>query len=114
ALDAINGHAVPIEDRGRALRARVHLDQEALWATGAALESARAEGAEAVAISRKTGDPAAIADALLGLSFLEMGERFPQPRRRALVDEALTLARASGDARTIAFALMNRALALPP
>jgi len=114
ALDAVNGHAVSSEDRARALRARVFLDWEALYATGAALESARVQAAEALAISRQTGDPATIADALLGLASLEMGERFPQQRRRALVDDALTLAREAGDARTIAFALMHRALALPP
>ena len=114
ALGAVNGHAVPSEDRARALRARVFLDWEALYATGAALESARAQAAEALAISRQTGDPATIADALLGLASLEMGERFPQLRRRALVDDALTLALEADDARTIAFALMHRALALPP
>ena len=60
----------------RALRARVHLDEGALFATGAALEQARARAAEALTLSRRTGDPAAIADALLGLAGLEMGERF--------------------------------------
>jgi predicted ATPase/DNA-binding SARP family transcriptional activator len=113
-LDAVDADAVPIEDRARALRARVHLDEETLFARGAALERARARAAEAVALSRRTGDPAAVADALLGLAALEMGERFPQPRWGALAEEALALAREADDARLIAFALMNRALALPP
>jgi predicted ATPase/DNA-binding SARP family transcriptional activator len=114
ALDRVNADAVPIEDQARALRARVHLDDDALFSTGAALEQVRARAAEALALSRRTGDPAAIADALLGLAAYEMGERFPQPRRRALADEALALAREADDARLIAFALMHRALALPP
>jgi hypothetical protein len=114
ALDRVNADAVPIEDQARALRARVHLDEEALFSTGAALEQARARAAEALALSRRTGDPAAIADALLGLANLEMGQRFPQPRWGALAEEALALAREADDARLIAFALMSRANALPP
>jgi hypothetical protein len=92
----------------------VHLDEGGMFATGAALEEARARGAEALALSRRTGDPAAIADALLALAMLEAGERLPQSRRAALAEEALGLAREAGDARLIAFALMSRANALPP
>jgi len=114
ALDRAGADAVPIEDHARALRARVHLDEGAMFATGAALEAARARGAEALAVSRLTGDPAAIADALLGLALLESGEPIPQSRRYALAEEALALAREADDARLIAFALMSRANALPP
>jgi predicted ATPase/DNA-binding SARP family transcriptional activator len=114
ALDAVNADAVRIEDRARALRARVHLDEAAIFATGAALERARARASEALALSRRTGDPAAIAEALLGLAELEMGERYPQPRWGGLAEEALALAREADDARLIAFALFHRALALPP
>jgi predicted ATPase/DNA-binding SARP family transcriptional activator len=114
ALNRADADAVPIEDQARVLRARVHLDEAGMFATGAALEEARARGAEALALSRRTGDPAAIADALLGLATLESGERIPQSRRAALAEEALALARQAGDARLIAFALMSRANALPP
>ena len=114
ALDMVNADAVPIEIRARALRARVHLDEAALFATGAALERARARAADALGVSRRTGDPAAVADALVGLAALEMGGTFPQPRRRALAEEALAHAREADDARLIAFALMHRANALPP
>jgi predicted ATPase/DNA-binding SARP family transcriptional activator len=114
ALDRPGADAAPIEDQARALRARVNLDQGGRFATGAALEVARARGAEALAVSRRTGDPAAIADALLALATLYAGERFPQPRWGALAEEALALAREAGDARLIAFALMSRANALPP
>jgi hypothetical protein len=114
ALDRVTADAVPIDDQARALRARVHLDEATLFATGAALERARVRAAEALAVSRRTGDPAAVADALVGLASLEMGERFPQPRRRALAEEALAHAREADDARMTAFALMHCALALPP
>jgi predicted ATPase/DNA-binding SARP family transcriptional activator len=115
ALDSVNTDAVPIEDRARALRARVHLlTYEAVYGTADTLEETRAQAAEALALSRRTGDPAAIADALLALDGLEMGESFPQRRRRALVEEALTLGREANDDRVIALALMHRALTLPP
>jgi predicted ATPase/DNA-binding SARP family transcriptional activator len=114
ALDSVNADAVPIDDQARALRARVHLDEATLFATGAALEQARERAADALALSRRTGDPAAVADALLGLAELEMGETFPQRRRRALAEEALAHAREADDARLIAFALMHCALARPP
>jgi predicted ATPase/DNA-binding SARP family transcriptional activator len=114
ALDRVKADAVPIEDLARALRARVHIDEATLFATGAALEHARARAADALALSRRTGDPAAVADALVGLAALEMGGTFPQPRRRALAEEALAHAREADDARLIAFALMHCALARPP
>ncbi|HET8820563.1 MAG TPA: BTAD domain-containing putative transcriptional regulator, partial [Thermoleophilaceae bacterium] len=114
ALDRAGTEAVPLEDYARALRARVHLDEATMFATGAALEQARARAADALALSRRTGEPAAIADALLGLATLEVGERMPQSRRAALAEQALALAREAGDARLIAFALMSRANALPP
>jgi len=114
ALDRVNADAVPIEDQARALRARVHLDEATLFATGAALEHARARAADALALSRRTGDPAAVADALVGLAALEMGGTFPQPRRRALAEETLAHAREADDARLIAFALMHCALVRTP
>jgi sulfur relay (sulfurtransferase) complex TusBCD TusD component (DsrE family) len=114
ALDRVDADAVPIADRARALRARVHLDDAALSLTGEALEQARAKAVEALALSRRTGDPAAIADALLGLATLDDRERFPQARRRALAEEALTLALEADEARLVALALAQRALALPP
>ena len=114
ALDRVNADAVPIEDQARALRARVHLDEATLFTTGAALEHARARAADALALSRRTGDPAAVADALVGLAELEMGGTLPQPRRRALAEEALAHAREADDARLIAFALMHSALGRSP
>ena len=114
ALDAIEADSVPVEDRARALRARVHLLMyQAVYGTADAHQEGRAQAAEALAVSRQTGDPVAIADALLGLADLEMGESYPQTRRSALAEEALSLGREADDDRTIAFALMSRALALP-
>jgi hypothetical protein len=51
---------------------------------------------------------------LLGLASLEMAESLPQVRRRALAEEALIRAQEADDERMVAFALMQRALTLPP
>ena len=55
-----------------------------------------------------------MADALLALADLDMAESHPQPRRRALADEALQVASETGDERLVALALMERACAIPP
>ena len=114
ALDAAGGVA-PLRDRARARRAQVHLlsDQGAAF-DDRRLDDARARAAEALALSRQAGDPAGVADALLGQAELETAESLPQRRRRALAEEALGVALEAGDDRAVAFALMERALALPP
>ena len=78
------------------------------------MKEARTRAAEALHLSRRAGDPAGIADALLGLAGLDMAENLPQRRRRALAEEALTCAREAGNERLVALALMQCALAVPP
>jgi predicted ATPase/DNA-binding SARP family transcriptional activator len=111
ALDAA-GDDAPVADRARARRVQVDL----LVGEGAAYtpNQARPKAAEALALSREAGEPAGIAHALIALASLDMAESHPQPRRRALADEALTYARAAGDDRLVALALMERAGAVPP
>jgi hypothetical protein len=75
---------------------------------------ARAKAAEALDLSRQVGEPAAIAEALLILGGLDSAESLPQPRRRQLAEEALLHARAASDDRLVAWALSERARALPP
>jgi predicted ATPase/DNA-binding SARP family transcriptional activator/class 3 adenylate cyclase len=115
ALDAA-GDDAPIRDRARARRARVHM----LWQGGAAynwrgsMEEARAAAVDALALSRQAGDTGGIAEALLLLAGFDVTESLPHRRRRALADEALILARKAGDERSVAFALKERACAVPP
>ena len=54
-----------------------------------------------------------MADALLTLGATDMAQSHPQPRRRALADEALQIASETGDERLVAAALMQRTLAVP-
>jgi tetratricopeptide (TPR) repeat protein len=100
---------VPIEDLARALRAEVVMleDQGSWYDVGGSRESSRSIALEAVAMSRRAGDPAGVADALLHLS--EFGQDKPEPMR-ALAEEALTYAREAGDEALIADALGRRAL----
>ncbi len=113
ALDAA-GDAAPIADRARARRAQVNLlaGKGSAYDSQGSMKDARARASEALALSRQAGDPAGIADALLGLAQFEVAESLPQPRRRALAEEALVLAREGGDDRLVAGALRHRALAL--
>jgi tetratricopeptide (TPR) repeat protein len=115
ALEAA-GDEAPVGDRARARRAQVDLlvDEGAAYNRQGLLNEARSTGVEALALSRAAGEPAGIADALLSLASLDMGESHPQPRRRALADEALTYAREAGDDRLVAAALMQPAGAVPP
>jgi hypothetical protein len=78
------------------------------------MEEARAAAVDAVAMSRQAGDSTGIAEALLLLAGFDVAESLPQRRRRALADEALVLAREGGDERIVAFALKERAGAVPP
>ncbi|MET0615041.1 MAG: BTAD domain-containing putative transcriptional regulator [Thermoleophilaceae bacterium] len=111
ALEAA-GEGAPVGDRARARRAEVDLlvDQGAAYMPNQARSKARG----ALALSRDAGEPAGVADALLCLASLDRAESHPQPRRRALADEALTYAREAGDDRLVARALMERAGATPP
>lgn len=98
---------VPIEDRARALRAEVVMlgDQGAWYGAHGSVEAGKSIAFEAVAMSRRAGDPAGIADALLHLTdfMLEDHERV-----RALAEEALSYARKAGDEGLIADALAVR------
>jgi tetratricopeptide (TPR) repeat protein len=103
---------VPLEDRARALRAEVvMLEDQGSWydprGSKAVLQSI---ASEAVALSRRAGDPAGIAEALLRLGGLDTDD--PE-RVRALAEEALGYARESGDDGLIADALSLRALSFP-
>jgi tetratricopeptide (TPR) repeat protein len=77
-------------------------------------EKWKAVAVDALALSRQAGDGGGIAEALLALGDLEVAESLPQRRRHALAEEALALAREAGDRQMVAFALKERALALPP
>jgi tetratricopeptide (TPR) repeat protein len=103
------GEEVPLEDLARALRAQVVMleDQGSWYDAGGSRATSRSIALEAVAMSRRAGDPAGIADALLHLSHFELDE--PEPTR-ALAEEALTYAREAGDDALIADALARRAL----
>jgi predicted ATPase/DNA-binding SARP family transcriptional activator len=115
ALLAAAGADAPVRDRAQARRAQVHLlvDQGATL-DGHSLPEARSKAVEALALSREAAEPAGVADALLALTSLEMAESYPQDRRRALADETLTWARAAGDDKLVALALLHRAGAVPP
>jgi tetratricopeptide (TPR) repeat protein len=115
ALDAA-GDDDPIGDRACAQRAQVYLlgGKGAVYDWQGTLDRTRARALEALALSRSAGDPAGVADALLGLAALDAAEPLPQRRRRARADEALALARQAGDRRRAAFALKDRALSSPP
>jgi predicted ATPase/DNA-binding SARP family transcriptional activator len=114
SLDAA-GNAAPLPDRARARRAQGLLLQSkgAAYDAHGLLKEARAKAATALELSRREGDPAGIADALLVLAGLEMAETLPQRRRRALAEEALSCASKAGDDRLVALALTERALAVP-
>jgi predicted ATPase/DNA-binding SARP family transcriptional activator len=109
------GDEAPVGDRARARRSQVYLlaEQGAAYNAEGRLELVRSLAEEALALSREAGDPAGIAEALLGLASLEMAETQPQRRRYALAEEALACAREAGDDRSAALALFERTLALP-
>lgn len=111
----VAGNEAPIRDRARALRecARLDLSGGMAYRQGS-MEQGRTRAAGALALSRQAGDPAGVADALLLLDGFEVAESQPQRRRRALAEEALLLARQAGEDRFVAFALMDRSLALSP
>jgi tetratricopeptide (TPR) repeat protein len=113
---AAAGPDAPLENRARALRGQVFLFvyKGALYDAEGLRKPSRAAAAEALTLSRKAGDDAGVAEALLALGFHEASESFPQVRRRELAEEALAHARAARDDRLEATALAERALALPP
>jgi predicted ATPase/DNA-binding SARP family transcriptional activator len=109
------GDDAPVDDRARACRAQAKLLEEQGSLYDAELrERGRACVTEALALSRQTGDHAAIADALLLLGHLEAPESFPQRQRHALAQEALAHARRATDPRLVADALKDVATALAP
>ena len=78
------------------------------------IKRARDHATRALALAREIGDPEPASLALIALAWFEEGESFPQRKRLALADEAVTCAREAGDRRLVAMALSERALALPP
>ena len=101
--------SVPLQDLARAFRAEVVMleDQGSWYDVDGSLATGRSIASEAVALSRRAGDPAGIADALLHLS----GFALDEPEQvRPLAEEALTHARKAGDETLIADALARRAL----
>jgi predicted ATPase/DNA-binding SARP family transcriptional activator len=112
AASALANDDVPLEDRARALRAEVvtRVDQGAWYDAGGSHAASKKIASEAVALSRRAGDPAGIAEALLHLGAFEQEE--PE-RMRALAEEALRFARKAGDGRLVADALAEWALSFP-
>jgi predicted ATPase/DNA-binding SARP family transcriptional activator len=103
---------VPLEDRARALRAEVvMLEEQGSWYDAGSRAVVRRAASDALALSRRAGDPAGIADALLHLFGFDTDEN-PE-RARALADEALQYARKAGDEVLVADALSLRALSFP-
>jgi tetratricopeptide (TPR) repeat protein len=113
---AINaaGDEAPLADRARAHRAQARLSQGAVYDWQGVRVQAKERAEKALALSRQTNDPAAVADALLALAALEGAATLPHTRRYELADEALGLARQASDDRLVALALMERALAVLP
>jgi hypothetical protein len=103
---------VPIEDRARALRAEVMMleEQGSAYDAGGAQAVLQSTAAEALAVSRRAGDPAGIADALMHQHSVDPDD--PE-RARALAEEALPYARESGDEGLIADALALRVVSFP-
>jgi predicted ATPase/DNA-binding SARP family transcriptional activator len=103
---------VPLEDRARALRAEVVMleEQGSAYDAGGARAVLQSTASEALAVSRRAGDPAGIADALLHLNDFDPDD---SERTRALAEEALPYARESGDEGLIADTLSLRALSFP-
>jgi predicted ATPase len=108
------GDEAPLDDRARALRSQALMleEQGSLYDAGGSQAASKSVASEAVALSRRTGDPAGIAQALLRLSAFEQ-DAPDGDRLRALVEEALPYARAAGNDRLIADALAARALLFP-
>jgi predicted ATPase/DNA-binding SARP family transcriptional activator/tetratricopeptide (TPR) repeat protein len=111
ALEAADEH-VPLEDRARALRAEVVMleEQGSQWDIGGSRAVLQRIASEALALSRRAGDPAGIADALLHLGQVDPDDA---ERERAGAEEALPYARESGDEGLIADALSLRLLSFP-
>jgi predicted ATPase/DNA-binding SARP family transcriptional activator len=102
-------------------RARAHVElaivisnQGSSYDAEGMVKRGRAHAAEALRLYRHVDDRAGIGWALAVQAWFEQGEPFPQPRRRALAEEALECGRESGDRRLIGLALLERALAVPP
>jgi predicted ATPase len=83
------GDAAPLRERARAQRALVRLDlsEGVAYDPRDSMERARARAGEALALSRRAGGPADVAEALLGLAGFERAESHPQRRRTALAEE---------------------------
>jgi predicted ATPase/DNA-binding SARP family transcriptional activator len=113
---AAAGDDAPSGDRARARRAQVSLldVQGSFYDWQGSRDEARAKAVEALELSRQAGDPAGIADALLGLAEFDVAESLPQRRRTALAEEALVFARQAGDDKIVGRALAERALAVSP
>ena len=114
ALEAA-GDDAPVRDRARARWAQAYLliDLGAAYDAEGLLTEVRSKAVEALALAREAAEATLVADALLTLGATDMAQSHPQPRRRALADEALQIAGAAGEERLVAAALMQRTLAVP-
>jgi predicted ATPase/DNA-binding SARP family transcriptional activator len=111
AIEAADDDA-PLEDRARALRAEVVMleEQGSAYDAGGARAILQSTASEALALSRRAGDPAGIADALMHLHSFDPDD---SDGARALAEEALPYARECGDEGLIADALSLRVLSFP-
>jgi len=103
---------VPLDDLARAFRAEVVMleEQGSQWDVGGSHAILQSVASEALALSRRAGDPAGIADALLHLGQVDPNDA---ERARAGAEEALPYARESGDQGIIADALSVQLLSFP-
>ena len=103
---------VPLDDLARAFRAEVVMleEQGSQWDVGGSQAVLESTACEALAVSRRAGDPAGIADALLHLGQVDPDD---VERARAGAEAALPYARKSGDEGLIADALSLRLLSFP-
>ena len=111
AIDAADDE-VPLDDLARAFRAEVVMleEQGSQWDVGGSQAVLQSVASEALALSRRAGDPAGIANALLHLGQVDPDDA---ERVRTSAEEALPYARESGDERIIADALSFQLLSFP-
>jgi predicted ATPase/DNA-binding SARP family transcriptional activator len=110
------GEDAPTVNRADALLSHAFLVANAgsLHDVHGTVERARTLALEAHDLFSEAGHAEGRGYALVALAWFEHNEAFPQRKRLALAEEAVTCAREAGDDRLMVMALVERALALPP